>query len=69
MANLRFDVRKTLIQPGFSDDFYPRPPSAPTGIVVGHCVRPVVYPSVRPEGRYRPNSLIGYRHKIRWDGA
>ena len=29
----------------------------PTGIVVGHCVRPAVCPSVRPERRSRSNSL------------
>ena len=33
--------------------YYPRPPSAPTGIDVGHCVRP----SVRPERHYHSNSL------------
>ena len=32
---------------------YLRPPSAPTGISVGHCVRP----SVRPERHYHFNSL------------
>ena len=37
--------------------FYPRPQSAPTGIVVVHCVRPSVRPSVHPEGRYRSNPL------------
>ena len=41
--------------------FNPGPPSAPTDIVVGHCVRPAgrlpVCSSVRPERRSRSNSL------------
>ena len=45
--------------------YYPRPPLAPMGIFVGHCIRPSVRLSVcpsvslsvRPERRYRFNSL------------
>ena len=33
--------------------YYPRQPSAPTGIDVGHCL----HPSVRPERHYHSNSL------------
>ena len=39
--------------------FHPRPPSAPTGIVVSHCVRPSVCPPFRPSQikRCHSNSL------------
>ena len=47
-------------------DFYPRPPSALTGIVVGHCVRPSVCPSrtTLPLELFKDFS---YQPEIWWD--
>ena len=46
-----------LIWSYFEIAFLPSAAIGPTGIVVGHCVRPSVRLSVRPERRSRSNSL------------
>ena len=74
---VRFSPKTLHLMKNCGIYFYPRPPSARTGIVVVPCVRlavrpsvrPPVCPFVRPERRYRSNSKDFSGPEIGWDDA